>query len=451
MSTKVSKGPMPVVAKNSFKDLASMATMPGRTFGLGKEAMADTHGTLGDAASNTKAWQDSTCCPVTNQQVIEYTTVRYQIPLLDTAISASFGTEVDLLQGPAVPAGAVSLDTSFAMGGLLQANMYTTALGVHITGSPMAFSTLVNFATAAAAATNPVSPDVFSVHDLASGGLGATTGITAGTFAWGVYDWLAGYAMTEAYQVNWKFCNRYLLLNEMLSDFAYFGPGADGQGFSDSEIPVQEFIAKQNNQVYGDAGAYMLPISHRRYASVNSITTGSVTFATNTPLYKPTNDFKLANVSWGGIGYQQRSCCQPFKKLGRPVYLRAGLPISITLLATDSYELSEMQRYLSISNGAGTDAVANVQIASGVTSGTQTGGGTAGLELTLDQGANQIAQQLTVSDSKLGKGGELSVSVLFKGFECCDSWLSVFNNPSNYAQLSQSIYMPGMSGVPAGR
>lgn len=449
MTTKVSRGPKTVVARNSFKDLQAMQSMPGRTFGLGREALATSEGTLGDAAGNTKAWQDSTCCPVTNQQVIEYTTVRYQIPLLDSAITSAFGTEVDLLQGPQIPAGAVSLDTSFAMGGLLQANMYATSIGVHITASPMAFSTLVNFGTAAAAATNFVSPDAFSVHDLASGGLGATTGITAGTFAWGVYDWLAGYAMSEAYQVNWKFCNRYLLLNEMLSDFAYFGPGADGQGFSDSDIPVQEFIEKQNNEVYVATGSTIFPISHRRYASVNSSTTG-VTFATNTPMFKPTNDFKTASVSWGGIGYQQRSCCQPFKKLGRPVYLRAGLPISITLLATDAYELSEMQRYLSISNGEGTNVAANVHIASGVT-GAQTGGSTAGLEITNDTGTQAYAQQLVVTDSKLGKGGELSVSVLFKGFECCDSWLSVFNNPANYAQLSQSVYMPGMSGVPAGR
>jgi hypothetical protein len=413
---------------------------------------------LGAAGVQGQQWQNAVGCPMTSIPVIEYVTLTVPLPLTDTQLGATFGPEVQVLNQQGTPSGVASVDSSFAVNGILQANMLTCGVGVHAFGEPLSFSQIGNSILSTSTGL-PISPDVFSQNDALHGALGPTAvgSIIPAVMEWGFADWNAIYHLTNAYQFQWTFCQRYLLLNELLADVAFYGPYAEGQGFGTSDVIVQQYIAQMNSYYGPTAGTLFAPVSHRRIgsANANAVATAGPTFGAvgtnsgNIGIFHPVRDFDLAPVSFGGLKTQAGSGGQPFRKMSKPIYLPAGLPIKMTLNVQDSYHFQQMTRYMSISesaSGTGTNKLALVSVTPGVAalSGIQNpGSATAGLEITLDQGINQFTQQLVNTDRNLYKGGVMKLAMLIKGFEVGGPWTSVIGNPNLTSQLSSQIYMPG--------
>lgn len=421
--------------------------MISRQFGLGAVAPGNV-GNVGDVTSAMAAAM--TACPFAQVPVLEYVTITVPLPLSDTAVSATFGDTINVLNlGQSAPPGVVSVDSSFAINGILQSNMFVCGIGIHAFGEPISFSQIGNSVLTGIAGL-PISPDTFSANDIAHGALSGQTAagtVIAADLEWGFADWMALWHLVNAYQFQWIFCQRYQLISELAADVAYFGPYAEGIGMGTSDVSVQQFV-KQVNSQYRPAGSVFLPVTHRRIGSASTTVTAT-TLTGNTGVFHPTNDFKLAPVTFGGIKNQGSSGGQPFRKLSKPIYLQAGLPINMKLVAQDAYHQQQMQRYLSISEGANTNTVAIVQQDATLNGVQAPGSVTAGLEITLDQGGNIFAQQLVNTDRALYKGGVLKLSMMLKGFEVCGQWTQCFTGAAGQA-LANNVYIPNLSGTPAG-
>jgi hypothetical protein len=411
---------------------------------------------LGASPTDTNAWQQACCCPFTQTPVVEYTTQTAVLPLSDSAITSTFGDQINILNFVGHQAGITSLDTSFISAGILQTNLFCTGIGIHFFSEPESFSTIGN-SIATSITTTPVSPDVWTHNDVINGALGASLATSPGSiipavFEWGMAAWNAMWNLANGYQFIWTFCQRYQLLNELVADLCYFSSYAEGEGFGTSDVAVQQYV-KQVNATYrslSGGSVFMLP-NYRRVGAVNVTGTGGSLTGTGTGVFHPTSDYQVAPVSWGGIRNQGGTCCQPFRKMAKPIFLQAGLPIGMRLQAQDQYNVTQMQRYLSISEGAGTNTTALVQQDSTLNgysiAATGVGVAPAGLELTLDQGGNQFASQSVNTDRALFKGGQFKMATLLKGFEVGGQWLGCFKDPQTAQQLSSQVYIPNMQGT----
>lgn len=425
----------------------------GRSFGLG--------------ALPTDGAVEKMCkCPFPNVPVIEYVTWTIPLPLSDDQITSTFGNEIDVLQSPKQVAGVAAVDSSFVQNGTLQTTMFVVGLGIHAFGEPMSFSQIGNTVASAGVATAPlVSPDVFTADDTINGALSGVIGVTAAMdpaqLEWGFADWNAIWHMANAYQVRWTFQQRHLLINELMADVCYFGSFADGQGMGTSDATIQQFVAQTNNRYAGlGASSRFLPISHRRVGSVNAAGTGgggttgitgpTGATGTNVGLFHPTRDFDLAPMTWGGIkngGTNHGGL--PFRKFNKPVVLDQGIPIGINLVAQDDYHQKQMQRYMSISEGAGTNSVANVEVDPFI-NGYSVGTGNAGLELTLNTGGNQYVNTSVQTNRSLLKGGVMKISIQVKGFEIYGQWKKYFCDSNNAKAISPYVDVPSQTGNVSG-
>lgn len=399
------------------------------------------------AAASADACQSLIGCAFGSVPVVEYVTLTIPLPLSDTAISATFGDTINILNsGQSPAAGIASSDSSFAINGILQANMFVIGISMHAFGEPFAFTQLGN-AVPTSAGVLPISPDVFTTNDLHNGALGPTAAgsVLPAAVEWGNATWNAIWHLLNGYQFQWTFCQRFLLINELAADVAYCGPFVDGSGMGTSDVLVAQYVKQVNSMYRGlSAGSIFAPVTHRRVGSVNVGGTGGTPLGGNTGVFHPTTDYRLAPVTWGGLHSQNTpGCGQMFRKLTKPILLQQGLPINMKLSAQDQFHVTQMQRYLSVSEGAGTNTTANVQI-DGTLNGYTAVSMPAGLELTLDQGGNQFAAQNVDTDTSLFKGGTLKLAMLIKGFEVCGDWCTYLNN--NRAALSNSVYMPSNGG-----
>ena len=258
--------------------------------------------------------------------------------------------------------------------------------------------------------------------------------------------------LVNGYQFNWVFQQRHYLIQEMACDVAYFGPYAEGVGMGTSEASIAQYVAQINSQytALGATGRF-LPISYRRVGSVNNGSTGNTFTGTNVGIFHPTRDFDLSPMSWGGLRNQGTTGHQvPFRKLARPVLLEKGIPIGMNLRATDEYHQTQMQRYMSISEGSGNNNVASVQIdATYAGYSLQVGGATGktALELTADSGGNQFSPQQVQTNRALYKGGVMKLAILIKGFEVWGNWKKYF---MDNASASKFVDMPTLTGALSG-
>jgi hypothetical protein len=415
---------------------------------------------LGQSPSDT-AFEQVARCAFTQVPVIEYVTWSVPLPLSDDQLESTFGEEIDVLTSSKSVEGVASVDSSFVVNGILQTSMFVVGFGVHIFGEPLSFSQIGNSAPVGAAPNSapPVSPDAFTLNDLNNGALGPTSGIVPAQMEWGFADWMAGWHLINAYQFNWRVMQRLYLIQELAADVSYFGPFAEGVAAGTSDATVQQYARQINDQYTALAAtSRFIPVSHRRVGSVN---TGPTTYAAhgNIGVFHPTRDYDLAPATFGGIRNQGTTGVQtPFRKLNRPVLLPQGIPIGMTLNAQDSYHRAQMLRYMSISEGAGTNAVATVQIDASYSGySTAAGGITAtaapALELTLDTASQQFAVQQINTDRALYKGGVMKLSIQIKGFEVVGPWSQYFS--SRTPTVQQFVDMPANSsaiaGLPSGR
>jgi hypothetical protein len=415
----------------------------GRSFGLG-------------AVPSDTMLEKMCRCPFPQVPVIEYVTWTIPLPLTDTAIGQTFGDEIDVLSNSKQVAGVAAVDSSFVMNGILQTTMFVVGLGVHAFAEPFTFSQIGNSIAsggccAPGSMTPPVSPDVFSANDAINGALTGVTGITApinpADLEWGFADWNAAWHMANAYQLQWTFQQRHLLINELMADVAWFGSYADGEGMGTSDASVTQYAAQVNNQ-YASLGATQrfLPVSHRRVGSFNGAPTGPT--GPNVGLFHPTNDYKLAPVTWGGLQSQGTNHGgTPFRKFAKPIVIDQGIPIGLSLNLQDSYHYKQMVRYMSISEGAGTNAVANVMVDPNI-NGYTVATGNAGLELTMNPGGASFANQSVDTDRQLFKGGVMKLAFLIRGFEVYGQWKKYFCD--NGKMLAPYVDVPNVTGTIGG-
>jgi hypothetical protein len=375
--------------------------------------------------------------------VIEYVAWTTTVPLTDAQVTSTFGDTINPLGGAAQVPGILSVDSSFVINGLLQVDMICLGFGVHIFGEPLAFTVPGNsIEPAPANGTAPlVSPDVFTQNDLANGALGATSGINPATMEWGVADWNAAWHMANGYEFQWLYQQRHLLVKELAADVCYFGPYAEALAAGTSDIEVQQYI-RQVNDTYRTqgGGGIFAPINWRR---VGSATVNQ----NNVGIFRATRDFDQANCTWGGIRNQGATgCCNPFRRLSRPVLLEKGIPIGMQLVAKDQYHQAQMQRYLSISESQGGN-LATVAYDQSVGAGGLAGTGVSpvGLELTLDANPVPVPQRVQ-TNRVLYKGGTIKVAILIKGYEVTGEWKQLV---ASYPGVLNVGGVQGMSGVGA--
>jgi hypothetical protein len=385
----------------------------------------------------------------TQVPVVEYVTWTTALPVSDTSIEATFGDEIDFYQSSKSVPGVDSVDSSFIQGGTLQVDMLAVGFGLHAFGEPLAFSQIGNAISPPPAPNTqaPVSPDVFTANDQASAIGIPSAGFSPAVFEWGVCDWEAIWHLVNAYQFQWIMQQRYLLINELAADVSYFGSYADASAAGTSDIPIQGYVRQTNDryrdQCCGTGAGIFAPVNARRVGSVNVVTggtTGGVGPTGGTGgagVFHPTRDYDLAPTTWGGLRVQGgQGCCMPYRKFIRPVLLEKGIPIGAFLRAQDQYHLTQMQKFMSISESVGGN-FANVAYDANIVDparGIQ--------ELTLDQGGNQFASQSVQTNRVIFKGGVMKLAFLLKGFEVWGAWKQYLcGNACN------QIYMPSVTGA----
>jgi hypothetical protein len=356
-------------------------------------------------------------CGFTQVPVIEYVTWTVDLPVADGFIDGTFGDEIDVLQNPKTVPGVTSVDSSFVINGILQVDMLVIGFGVHGFAEPQNGTQIGNYFTpssSAGAGAVPISPDAFTSAD-ATALLPEGSTMTPALLEWGVDAQNALWHLMNAYQFQWIMQQRYLLINELAADVAYFGSYAEAVAAGSSSQAFQRYVNRVNNKYQSapisDPGVF-LPINAQRIGAVTP----------NSGVFHPTRAYDQIDTTLGGLRVQgMTGALQPFRKLFKPVLLERGIPIGMVLKAQDEYHQALMQQYLS-NNDHGFGTTHTVMPISSTTSGLTT---TTIPELTFADAANPttvIVDQAVQTDRALFKGGALQLAILIKGFEIWGPW-----------------------------
>lgn len=409
MSKTLAK-PGNIVPKPSSKFGAQQDRVKRIPFGYAKDP--GMLGAPGDAA------QKCLRCSFGNVPVIEEVVWTIPIPLNGDEALATFGDTVNLLSGSSSVPGVASIDSTFLINGILQTDILSQGVGVHVFCEPLSFSTIGNaFSAPDQTAVPPPSPDVFTANDLANGAFPATVLVDGTNFGPAVFEyggpvWRAGWNFINAYQFQWRTSQRELVLNELAADISYFGSFADAEAAGTSEVPIIEFVA-QVNATYRSKGGnnIFLPVSFRR---VGSVTVGQV----NVGIFHATRDFDLSPVTWGGLRWQGYGCRgQMYRPIESPCFLERGIPIGMQFVVQDAVHQALMLEALAINNTPlGTNISPDENLS--CTTGT---GAAAMLEQTLDANPVNVPQQTNIC-RQVFKGGILKLAIKIKGWEMPGGW-----------------------------
>jgi hypothetical protein len=362
-------------------------------------------------------------CSFGNVPVIEEVVWTIPLPLAIEEATATFGDTVNLLSGSSSVPGVASIDSTFLINGILQTDILTQGVGVHVFCEPMSFTTIGNaWLAPVVPVAPPPSPDVWTVNDINNFALGTEVGDSTdlgffpASLEWGADVWRAGWNFINAYQFQWRTSQRELVLNELAADISYFGSFADAEAAGTSEVPIAEFVATVNATYRSkDSATIFLPVNFRRVGSVTASAPGAV----NTGIFHPTRDFDLAPVTWGGLRWQGYGCRgQMYRPVESPCFLERGIPIGMQFVVQDAVHQANMLEALTINNEPfGTNVLPDVN----VTAGPSLTGGSVMLEQTLDTAPTLTAQQVFVGN-QVFKGGILKLAIKLKGWEMPGGW-----------------------------
>jgi hypothetical protein len=383
---------------------------------------------VGNGSTQMSAADSVLTCGFTQVPVIEYVTWTVNLPVVSEFVESTFGDTINLLaqgaQGTSVP-GVTDVDSSFVANGSLQVDMLVFGFGIHVFAEPQQGSVICNYftpSTSAGAGAVPPSPDSFTAAD-ATALLPDGSTMTPAILEWGVCAQNALWHMVNGYQFQWIMQQRFLLINELAADVAYFGSYAEAVAAGSSQQAAQRYFNRVN-QTYqspaiGDPGV-LLPINAQRV--------GSVTAAAppNTGVFHPTRAYDLMDVTYGGLRAQgMTGMVQPFRRLFKPVLLERGIGVGMLLRAQDQYHVDLMQQYLSNNDQqSGTHTLMSI-------SGSTSGETTTFPELTFSDTAfpTTVLNEITVNtDRVLYKGGAMQVAILIKGFEVWGPWKTYIQN-----------------------
>lgn len=413
------------MARSQFQ----MVPPPKSRFGNERDRVGRVPFGLGAAPGTPGAAERCLKCSFGNVPVIEEHVVTFPLPLTDDEIQRGIGMDIfnplaSLLNIP----GAGSIDSTFVAPGVLQTDLWTVGMGVHIFCEPQSLVAPGNgFETPDAPSALPPSPTVYTQHDLYDGagapatptGLtGLTDGdtITAATLDWGDPAWRAGWHFINGYQVQWKTSQRELVLNEQAADISYFGSFADALAAGTSEVPVINY-AMMVNAMYRSkhSPTIFMPTNYERVGSYNS-TPGVAT--TNQGNFHPTRAYDQAPTTWGGLRWQGYGCRgQMYRQIESPCFLERGIPISISFNVNDPVHQTRMMAALSIDTETGSQNLSpDVNVTGLVNLGLA--------ELATDvTGAGNIDVLQVVSVLRqVYKGGILKVGIKLKGWELPGAW-----------------------------
>ena len=395
-------------------------------------------GAPNDGSPNAEAAaQKCLRCGFGNVPVVEEVVWTIPLPLTSEEATTTFGDTVNPLSGSSAVPGVASIDSTFLINGILQTDILTQGIGVHVFCEPTSFSTIGNaWAAPATPVDPPPSPDVYTQNDIFFGALG--TGVSTAdegleqffspaVFEWGAATWRAGWNFINAYQFQWKTSQRELVLNELAADISYFGSFADAEASGTSELPVVEFVALVNAQYRAkDSATIFLPVNFRR---VGSVGLGTSTTA-NIGIFHPTRDFDLAPVTWGGLRWQGYGCRgQMYRQIESPCFLERGIPIGMIFIAQDAVHQAQMIEALTIDNEPfGTNVVPDVNVGDTTTlvGGPLSTIGAANsvmIEQTLDSTPILVSQSVNVN-RQIFKGGIFKLGIKIKGWEMPGGWKS---------------------------
>lgn len=379
--------------------------------------------------------QEMIKCPFASTPNIEFVTKTAQLPLSDKNLAAALPETVNLLDTSA--GGWDDVATSFVAPNTLQADILVTGIGVHAYGEPETFTQIGNAFSVGgspppAGTPTPVSADVMSLNDTTGTNAQNLMGLPVGgsllpaILEWGHAAWMGLWHLTNAYKFIFKYRQRVNLVEELLADFCYFGPYAEGIGSGTNDVDVIEYARQANNRYRDQGGSgIFLPVNFRREGSVGAapLPNGGTGIVAPVSLFHPTRDFDLAQAMQGGLRNQGAGgCCAPFRRF-RPFILEAGIPIGLQLQSASGYHREQMLRYFSISENQDGNT-ANVLVDENDT-GVSASGPAVAPELTLDQGVNQYASNQVVTSRQLFKGGVIKLAALIKGYVLWGQYKSV--------------------------
>jgi hypothetical protein len=366
-------------------------------------------------------------CSFGNVPVIEEVVWTIPLPLAIEEATATFGDTVNLLSGSSSVPGVASIDSTFLINGILQTDILTQGVGVHVFCEPMSFTTIGNAWIAPVTPEQPPpSPDVWTVNDINNGALGSEVGSATdlsffpASLEWGADVWRAGWNFINAYQFQWRTSQRELVLNELAADISYFGSFADAEAAGTSEVPIAEFVATVNATYRSkDSATIFLPVNFRRVGSVLGTSSIPSPQADNVGIFHPTRDFDLAPVTWGGLRWQGYGCRgQMYRPVESPCFLERGIPIGMQFVVQDAVHQANMLEALTINNEPfGVNVLPDVNVTAGPTLSTTT----SMLEQTLDTVPAIIPQQVFVGN-QVFKGGILKLAIKLKGWEMPGGW-----------------------------
>jgi hypothetical protein len=410
-------------------------------FGDSQEKVRRVPFGLGAAPGTPGAAEKCLRCSFGNIPVIEEVVWTIPLPLTAEEALATLGDTVNLLSGSSSVPGVASIDSTFLINGILQTDILSQGIGVHVFCEPMSFSTIGNaFTTPGTPPTQtPPSPDVFTSSDLFTGCLGAQfqapgNTISPAVFEFGSAAWRAGWNFINAYQFQWKTSQRELVLNELAADVSYFGSFADAEAAGTSEIAIIEFVAAVNATYRSKGSATIfLPVNFRRVGSVNS---GG---AMNRGVFHPTRDFDLAPVTWGGLRWQGYGCRgQMYRPIESPCFLERGIPIGMLFVVQDAVHQAQMLEAVSINNEPFGSNISPDENLPCLTTNSALDPNVM-LEQTLDAAPVLFSQQVSVCRETF-KGGILKIGIKIKGWEMPGGWKAYCQ--SNLPQIMASSATP---------
>ena len=396
---------------------------------------------LGAAPGTPGAAEKCLRCSFGNIPVIEEVVWTIPLPLTSDEALATLGDTVNLLSGSSSVPGVASIDSTFLINGILQTDILSQGIGVHVFCEPMTFSTIGNAFTAPGTppVQTPPSPDVFTSNDVFAGALGAQfqvggsgATISPAVFEFGSPAWRAGWNFINAYQFQWKTSQRELVLNELAADVSYFGSFADAEAAGTSEIAIIEFVAAVNATYRSKGSATIfLPVNFRRV--------GSVTPLLNIGVFHPTRDFDLAPVTWGGLRWQGYGCRgQMYRPIESPCFLERGIPIGMLFVVQDAVHQAQMLEAVTINNEPfGSNISPDENLPCLTTFGVLDPN--VMLEQTLDAVPVLASQQVSVCRQTF-KGGILKLAIKIKGWEMPGGWKAYCS--ANLPQIMASSTAP---------
>jgi len=419
---------------------------PNRKIGLGANYRAMAGGPEGMGAVARRFVGDVQAAmrmPTYNLPVIESVRIHYPGPLSDANVAGSFGAQINPLGANAntPPAGATSVESTFAEPGKFQTHVLILAIGFQLEPDPMMFTAKCNAWTApTTGALSPISPDMFNstvdgnFTSGVSGGAAAPLGLASGQkflpaeLEWGWWAERAFFHMSRAYNLVWQFGNRTLIARESLRYTAHIPSSGQEGAASSSEVDIQAFLRGTNQYYQGTLGSNLIavPIDRVRVGDMTLTTSGA-----GSSVFRPSRAYETVGVTTGGIGLRSiLGKNAEFRRLSFPLLFKPGVPIGLRADVSDSNEQAAMQAWFSATQGLGGTipadftAFSNINAGSGVT-----GTATIGAEPSLD---NPVAPQgiTTFSDRVIFKGGTFKITVCLKGYELTDDQASMLSDPT---------------------